>query len=155
MHLPQRRRLRLTASVYREPGRIFSVTLGTSPRAEVFRDVAFGLDSINLLGDLSHDKGNRVFAYCLMPDHVHLLVESLADSPLDSFVGAWKSQCYREWTRRGNRPSFWQRSFYDHALRKDEDLHAAALYILFNPVLKGLVAEFHDYPLCGSFVFDL
>ncbi len=52
-------------------------------------------------------------------------------------------------------PSFWQRSFFDHALRQDEDMKRAVLYILGNPVRKGLVQHFHDYPLCGSFVFDL
>jgi REP element-mobilizing transposase RayT len=155
MSSPQRRPIRLAADVYRESGRIFSVTIGTSPRRDVFNDIAFGLEGVRLLGELSFHKGIRVFAYCLMPDHVHVLVESHAGCPLPSFVGAWKSRCYHEWRERGNRRSFWQRSFYDHALRTEEELRATALYILSNPVRKRLVEDFHDYPLCGSFVFDL
>jgi putative transposase len=155
MKLPQRRLIRLDAGVYREDGRIFSVTIGTVPRTDIFQDINLGLESIRLLDELRTRRGNRVFAYCLMPDHVHLLVEGGADSPLPSFIGAWKSECYQARRRRGNIGRFWQRSFYDHALREADDLRAAAFYILSNPVRKRLVDDFHDYPLCGSFVFDL
>jgi len=30
-----------------------------------------------------------------------------------------------------------------------------ARYIIQNPVRAGLVADLHDYPLCGSFEFEL
>jgi REP element-mobilizing transposase RayT len=40
----------------------------------------------------------------------------------------------------------WQRSFYDHPLRKDEDLLKVAEYIIYNPVRKGLVEDWRDYP---------
>ncbi len=49
----------------------------------------------------------------------------------------------------------WQRSFFDHALRREEDLRKAAEYVLNNPVRDGLVEDRRDYPLCGSFEFDL
>jgi hypothetical protein len=50
---------------------------------------------------------------------------------------------------------FWQRSFYDRALRDREDVFSAAMSILGNPVRAGLVKDFHDYPLCGSMEFEL
>ncbi|MGD1148329.1 MAG: transposase [Thermoanaerobaculaceae bacterium] len=155
MELPQRKLIRLDAGVYHDDGRVFSVTLGTHPRADTFRDIGFGIKCIQLLDELSARTGNRVFAYCLKPDHVHLLVESTSNSPLPSFVGAWKSECYRVQRQEGESRRFWQRGFYDHALRRSDDLRDAALYILFNPVRKGLVADFHSYPLCGSFVFEV
>ena len=45
----------------------------------------------------------------------------------------------------------WQKGYYDHALRLDEDVCDAALYIFANPVRAGLVAEVTDYPFSGSF----
>jgi hypothetical protein len=42
-----------------------------------------------------------------------------------------------------------QRSFYDHLIRKEEDLRQIAEYILNNPVRKGLVQRCEDYPYCG------
>jgi putative transposase len=40
----------------------------------------------------------------------------------------------------------WQRGFYDHALRKEEDAEKAAQYMVNNTVRKGLVNSWRDYP---------
>ncbi|MCC7210600.1 MAG: hypothetical protein IT451_02000 [Candidatus Brocadia sp.] len=59
----------------------------------------------------------------------------------------------------GNCPAtkgkFWQTSFYDHFLRKEEDVRDTVMYVLNNPVRKGLVAEWREYPYSGSFVYDV
>ena len=44
---------------------------------------------------------------------------------------------------------------FDRALRTGEDLRQAALYILNNPVRKGLVEDFRLYPLCGSLQWEI
>jgi hypothetical protein len=44
----------------------------------------------------------------------------------------------------------WQQSFYDRALRAEEDLADVAAYILANPVRAGLAAQPDEYPLLGS-----
>jgi REP element-mobilizing transposase RayT len=156
MNVEHRRRpIRLDASVYREAGQVFSVTIGTSPRAPVFDQQEWALECIDRLRALHRELGNSVYAYCLMPDHVHLLVASLESAPLPVFIGRWKSLCYQVRRQRGLPASFWQRGYYERALRSAEDLRAAALYILNNPVRKGLVDEFHRYPLCGSLEWDL
>jgi REP element-mobilizing transposase RayT len=90
-----------------------------------------------------------------MPDHVHLLIGTTPATPLPSFIGAWKSRTYQARRLLGFGDPFWQRSFFDHAVRTREDLRAAATYILGNPVRAGIVAEFHQYPLCGSMEFNL
>jgi hypothetical protein len=41
----------------------------------------------------------------------------------------------------------WQRAFYDHALRKDEDVRQIARYIIANPLRRGLVKDVGDYLL--------
>ena len=151
----RRTRIRLPAPAYSEIGRVFSVTLSTSPRTPIFSDVTFGLECVELLQELRDSFANPVYAYCLLPDHVHLLLGVTTASPLARFVGAWKSRCYQLRRHRGHSARFWQRSFYDHGLRSDEDLNAAALYILQNPVRARLVRDFHDYPLCGSLEFRL
>ncbi len=141
--------------MYSTPGSVFSITIGTSPRHDVFADVAFGRACIDLLEVESARCAVEVLAYCLMPDHVHLLLRLGEKASLPAFVRGWKSRCYGESLRRGQLTSFWQRSFYDHALRKEEDLRQVALYILANPVRRGLAMDFRDYPLCGSLAFDL
>jgi putative transposase len=90
-----------------------------------------------------------------MPDHVHLLVGVPRGSSLPAVVGAWKSRCYRAWRESGSPITFWQRSYFDHALREEESLNTVANYILNNPVRAGIVERFEDYKLCGSLEFDL
>ena len=147
--------IRLRPEAYAETGRVFSVTIGTSPRAPVFADLDFGAECVEVLRHQAVSRGNAVFAYCLMPDHVHLLVGTVEASPLTAFVQAWKSLCYRARRRRGHAAVFWQRGFWDHALRSEEGVREAALYILANPIRKGIVQHFREYPLCGSFEYDL
>jgi hypothetical protein len=49
----------------------------------------------------------------------------------------------------------WQRSYYDHILREDEDVVGVARYVLENPVRAGLVTEVIQYPFHGSFVMNV
>lgn len=50
--------------------------------------------------------------------------------------------------------ALWQRSFYDHALRREETLSDVARYIWHNPVRAGLVMRARDYPWSGSLVWS-
>jgi REP element-mobilizing transposase RayT len=91
-----------------------------------------------------------------MPDHVHLLLGAAAHSPLPRFVQGWKSLCFLAWKAAGGGAgSFWQRGYFEHALRRNEDLRAAANYIWENPVRAGLVADSRCHPLSGSLEWDL
>ena len=49
----------------------------------------------------------------------------------------------------------WQPSYYDHVLRDDEETSTAVRYVLENPVRRGLVKSFENYPFSGSEVFSV
>jgi putative transposase len=95
-----------------------------------------------------------VHAYCVMPDHVHVLVFGLDPrSDLVEFMADLKhrtTHAYRQQTGG----LLWQKRFYDRILRNDESVDAVAGYIWMNPVRKGLCAAPQDYPHSGSFVID-
>jgi len=44
----------------------------------------------------------------------------------------------------------WQKDFYDHIIRTNEDIAAQVRYVLDNPVRKGLVLLWQEYPFKGS-----
>lgn len=44
----------------------------------------------------------------------------------------------------------WQKDFYDHVLRTDEKIVVQVRYILDNPVRKGLVKMWEEYPFKGA-----
>jgi putative transposase len=92
-----------------------------------------------------------VFLACFMPDHVHALLQLDGHGrSLSEYVNKWKGQ----WTRRMSLPGeapFWQRTFYDHWMRKGEDLEYA-WYIVANPVRKRLVHCWQDHPFTRVYI---
>jgi len=95
-----------------------------------------------------------VWAYCFMPDHVHLLVEGL-DSHADMrrFVSLFKQKT-GYWYRRTYNERLWSSNYYEHVLRDDEATIAAVKYIIRNPVRRGLAEDYDNYPYSGSFVLN-
>jgi len=90
-------------------------------------------------------KESDLYAVCLMPDHVHLL-QGVTNTNLVDLVQRWKTFTTNRLHRFGVSGDIWQRSFYDHAMRSDEDLVVAAQYIVDNPIRAGIVAESAAYP---------
>ena len=89
---------------------------------------------------------NRIWAYCLMPNHVHLIVVPATHDGLCRGIG----EAHRRYTRRinfreGSRGHLWQGRFASFVM--DEPyLLAAARYIERNPVQAGLVVAAEDWP---------
>ncbi len=72
-----------------------------------------------------------------------------------TFVGQFKNLVLRSSWKHGVAGSFWQKGFWDHFLRADEELRAAVEYVLANPVRAGLVQDGHVYPYSGSIELTL
>ena len=90
--------------------------------------------------------GVTVWAYCLMPNHVHLIVVPESEDGLRRAIG----EAHRRYTRRVNfregwRGHLWQGRFGSFVM--DEPyLLACARYVERNPVRAGLCARAVDYP---------
>ena len=87
-------------------------------------------------------------ACCHMPDHVHILVSGEVESSLGEFVRLFK-QLSGYAFRQERKAALWQISYYDHVLRRDEDVAQVARYIWHNPVQTGLVDTPSQYPYAG------
>jgi len=87
-----------------------------------------------------------VWSYCLMPNHVHLIVVPQTEDGLKLAIG----ETHRRYTRRINfrmgwRGHLWQGRFSSCAM-DERYLLAAARYVERNPVTAGLVNAPGDYP---------
>jgi REP element-mobilizing transposase RayT len=92
-----------------------------------------------------------IHAYCVMPDHLHVLTAASTDtSNLIKFVESFKQETAIEFSRRTHRP-FWQFKYYDRILRRTDSADGVAWYIWLNPVRAGLCRTPSDYPFLGSF----
>ena len=149
-----RRSLRLVGFDYRYPGP-YHLVLGTLNRQPFFSITPLIHDLIEALTEVAARTGSTVYAYCFMPDHAHLLVALSGEVDLSRFVQEFKGKATRAFWRHGGAGRLWQRGFFDHVLRAEEDVRDVARYILANPVRRGLVTDFREYPGAGSLVFSL
>ncbi len=86
----------------------------------------------------------RVYAYVLMPEHVHLLVNEPPLILLAQFLKAVKQVTSRK--LRGPREKFWQGRYYDSNVRGENARSEVIRYIHRNPAKRGLVAMPEDWP---------
>ena len=157
--LPVRKRNRLSLENY-QGAKAYSLTMSTYRRTPWFRDAAVAEYCVCALTDAASQESFQVCAYCFMPDHVHLLVSADADANLIDFVkrfrqttGWWFRNRYLAGSLKASPTSLWQKSYYDHVVRYEEDLVQIARYILGNPVRAGLVETWEEHTFSGSFVW--
>ena len=125
-----------------------SLTFVTRQRAPVFLRADLSNLCLDCLRRSSQRYGITVNAYCLMPDHAHLLVEVPERVSLGAFVRHFK-QLSGYALKRKTGFEAWQISYYDHILRNEESVLDVARYIWDNPVRRGLVSERAEYPFSG------
>jgi len=92
-------------------------------------------------------KGYHLCCYCIMPNHVHIVV-ALPDNapPLAKTLQALKGySSFQANKLLGLNDAFWQAESYDHIVRPDE-LERIISYVLENPVKVGLVDEWQKWP---------
>ena len=131
------------------------LTASTYDRRPAFTDPSLCAPVTAQLLQSAAKHGFAVFAYCLMPDHVHVLVEAeRADADFVKWAHLWR-QLSGFWERQRTGRYLWQEGYWDHTLRDDESLLAIAAYIVLNPVRAGLVASPEEYPFSGSSRFSV
>ena len=151
MELPKRKPNRLPYFDYSTPGAYF-ITICTANREKVFwqrvgadiirpenvplsavgRIVEQGIQNIH-----SHYASVIVEKYCIMPDHIHLALSIQTDvdgrmisaPTISTVVGSLK-----RWVSRQVGQAIWQKSFYDHGIRNQQDYLQIWEYIENNPV---------------------
>jgi len=110
---------------------------------------------VALLRTACKENNIPLYAYCILPDHAHFLLSASEVQGIIEFVREIKSRSTKIAWQHGYGGKIWQRSFYDHFLRKDEDCRMVANYIINNPVRNGIVEHWKDYPFSGSLVYEL
>ena len=143
---------RLPMEVYRGP-RVYSLTLACYGRRRHFINAGLVSDCVAALEVAARKNNARVYAYCFMPDHLHLLVHGGALTFLPDFVHDFKQATAMAFRELCDGP-LWQGGYWDHIVRSDEGVLTVARYIAGNPVRAGLVEEPSLHPYTGSFDWD-
>lgn len=147
---PTYKQRRLPAFDYADTNHALFLTIRAKPHTSPFTNPPLASDVIASLHWLRTNRAVRIYAYCLMPDHLHLLLRlGGGGKTAGTIIGTFNPYTTRQSWEYGNRGALWQPRFYDHVLRKAEDGERIIVCILQNPVRKGVVEEGEDYPYCG------
>ena len=151
-HMPEFRHKNIRLPAERYLGRkIHFVTLCFHNRRRLGSNPRIARWIIDELRKHAAASGFFVHAYCVMPDHLHMLAAGASDtSNLLKFVMSFKQETGEEFTRKTRRP-LWQFKYYDHILRGNDSADRVAWYIWSNPVRKALRDTPAAYPFLGSF----
>jgi 1-hydroxy-2-methyl-2-(E)-butenyl 4-diphosphate synthase len=93
-----------------------------------------------LANALKHFDGTRydLLAWCIMPNHVHVIHKPAKGEELDKILHSWKSYTSHEINKlNGTSGSIWQKESYDHLIRDGKDFRNQIDYILNNPTKAG------------------
>ena len=81
----------------------------------------------------------RLHAWCVMPNHVHAILQPYGGFELADILHSWKSFSSRRANRvLGCTGKFWQPEYYDHLIRDESDFDRQVEYALANPSRAGL-----------------
>jgi REP-associated tyrosine transposase len=149
MLLPQRKSPRLPAENYRGC-HFYFVTLCCFQRRKTFARPARCGWLLDFIQSEAATKNFVVPAYCIMPDHCHILLEGLdQSSDLLRLMKSLKIKTSRRFWQQ-ERQQLWQHAYFEHILRRPEEIQSVAWYIWLNPVRKGIAAQPEAYAYAGS-----
>jgi len=133
---------------YSEAGRAYFITTVLANRERRYFDDFLCARLVVMNMRLLHeDQAVCSLAWVVMPDHVHWLFQLGATASLSTVVKTFKARtAHRVNAYLGKSGALWQKSFYDHALREEEDVRAIARYIVANPLRSRLAEHIGDYP---------
>lgn len=154
-HFPKRKRIRIENYDYSIPG-MYYITICTVNREKIFWDresaesVSPQAVPLSIAGKIAQEAVRQISEhyinvfvdkYCIMPDHIHLIVSISADAngrmvsapTVSTVVGSMK-----RWVSRQIGRAVWQKSFYEHSIRNKQDYIEIWNYIDNNP-LKYLI----------------
>jgi len=139
---------------YSENKQIYLITTVTHQRQKIFNNFTLGRIVVQSMKYQHQQQNINSLAFVIMPDHIHWLFALQNNKSLAEIMknvkgqSAYKIQKIRRKQSEitGNQP-LWQDGYYDHAIRKEEDLQKMARYIVANPLRANIVKTIADYPL--------
>ena len=120
-------------------GSIYFVTTSLSQKTRSFTEGEAKIVEETILDSASR-KEIMLYAYVIMPDHIHLLFRP-TNLGISKTIQLIKGRA----SRKINKGSFWRKGFFDFAILTDKKFKEKFNYIHFNPVKKGLVEKAEDY----------
>lgn len=118
-----------------------------SEKIEKYLDAGYGAcwlkrdDVAKIVADtlwVFNEERYQLLAWCIMPNHVHVVLQPMGGYSLHDILHSWKSYTSKEANKiLGRIGTFWQREYFDHLLRNHEYIERAVEYVWRNPDEAG------------------
>lgn len=123
------------------PGAVYHVMNRGGGRQAIFEDAADAKRFMELLEEVASPLGWRVFAYCLMTNHYHLVLQTehpnLAQG-MQAFSGRYTQAFNRRHARDGQ---LFRGRYHAILVERESYLIPVIRYVVLNPVLANLVQD--------------
>ncbi len=133
----QSMRLRMNPSERAEVDRLFSLRLDSyldqgygSCILRVDRNAELVADALRHFDRVRYE----LYAWCVMPNHVHAMMHLQHGADLEYVLHSWKSFT----AHQIGQGVIWQREYFDRIVRDAEDYWSTRSYVLNNPFKAGL-----------------
>jgi REP element-mobilizing transposase RayT len=137
---------RRTIAVYRRRVQIFHVTSRGNAQDAIFRDDLDYVSFLRMLAPVIPQFDWSCYAFCLMPNHYHLLLES-TDPTISSGMHLLNGRYARRFNARHGRVGHvFQGPYHAEPVTRDEHLLEVCRYIALNPVRAALCADPGEWP---------
>lgn len=153
------------------PGKAYFITITTVNWADLFTRQGLRLIITDSLNYCQQNKRLEIYAYCLMPSHLHMMCRARDDEKLlYEIIREFKKftskkivtyikenpESRREWLlemfqsacehlSRGQQYKVWQDGYHAEVLTGSEFIYQKLNYIHMNPVKDGIVENAWDY----------
>lgn len=148
-----------------KPGGTFFFTVVTYKRQRLFNNHRARDFLHQCIQEVQKSRPFDMLATVLLPDHIHCIWKLPDEDPDFSvrwsiikrkFSKIWLSSGGKEVMvsksrKRHNEFGVWQRRFWEHVIRDEEDFANHVNYIHFNPVKHGYVKCPHQWPYSSFF----
>ena len=134
---------------YYVPNAIVFITQVVDRRTAIFQQPAF----VDLLRTTLRNVKERhpftMLGYVFLPDHFHLLIRPTGESNFSDIMQSLKRNFtinYKKLIGIDGHMKFWQKGFWDHVIRNEDDLQRHLDYIHYNPVRHQLAHQPEAWP---------
>ena len=132
------------------PDGVFHVTARGVAREPIFRDGIDYADFERQLFRVREDYAWTLHAYCLLPNHYHLVVEATRrdlSTGMQKLNGRYAQRFNRRYDRVGH---VFQNRFSSYVIEGERHFLRALAYVRANPVEAGLCENVDDWPWSGD-----
>jgi len=133
-------------------GGTYHVTSRTNAKHPAFSEKLGRKIALLMLREAKETYGFTLHNFCVMPNHIHLLITPEAGTNLSDILRRIKISIAKAWNRTYNSSNhFWGERFFSRLIRDPDDYSAVSEYIDQNPIKAGLVEKTEDWDACYAY----